>query len=283
MDNIDIRLDSHRTIYVPDLTGKEIHRFYRENFNYIFYNVFTNKSLAYLISDNVTKPFETVYLPPKPLSLDFTIYFSKGKDGNSSTLMFDVHGLSNYIVLKDMEELLSEIRWNIDFEEAIDIIRDNTSLDEDYIRSHIESYEVLFNNSLRPIYFVKKSTNIDEYYSIYIHAILFADTGKLIVERVKVPLAGSLGSNTSLPENDYDIGNDTSDSINQIPSMSSTIPTVQSSPHTNIFNTTNVADEFNTVGKEMPINMDYIYIILITVIAIVMVVLVRHYYKAFYK
>jgi len=283
LDNIGIRLNSHRTIYVPDLTGKEVYRFYRENFNYIFYNVFTNKSLAYLISDNVTKPFETVYLPPKPLSLDFTIYFSKGKDGNSSTLMFDVHGLSNYVVLKDMEELLSEIRWNIDFEEAIDIIHDNTSLDEDYIRSHIESYEVLFNNSLRPIYFVKKSTNIGEYYSVYVHAILFADTGKLIVERVKVPLAGSLGSNTSLPENDYGIGNDTSDSVNQIPSMSSTTPTIQSSPHTNIFNTTNVADKFNTVGKEMPINMDYMYIILITVIAIIMVVLVKHYYKAFYK
>ena len=283
LDNIDIRLDSHRTIYVPDLTDKEVYRFYRENFNYIFYNVFTNKSLAYLISDNVTKPFETVYLPPKPLSLDFTIYFSKGKDGNSSTLMFDVHGLSNYIVLKDMEELLSEIRWNIDFEEAIDIIRDNTSLDEDYIRSHIESYEVLFNNSLRPIYFVKKSTNIDEYYSIYIHAILFADTGKLIIERVKVPLAGSLGSNTSLPENDYGMGNDTSNSVNQIPNISSTTPTIQSSPHTNIFCTTNVAGGFNTVGKDMSINMDYIYIVLIAVIAIIMVVLVRHYYKAFYK
>ena len=156
MDNIGIRLYSHRTIYVPDLTSKEVYRFYIENFNYIFYNVFTNKSLAYLISDNVTKPFETAYLPPKPLSLNFTIYFNKGKDGNSSTLMFDVHGLSNYIVLKDMEELLSEIRWNINLEEAIDIIQDNMSLDEDYIRSHIESYEVLFNNSLRHIYFIKR-------------------------------------------------------------------------------------------------------------------------------
>ena len=282
LDNVGIRLNSHRTIYVPDLTGKEVYRFYIENFNYIFYNVFTNKSLAYLISDNVTKPFETAYLPPKSLSLDFTIYFGKGKDSNSSTLMFDVHGLSNYVVLKDMEELLSEIRWNIDFEEAIDVIQDNTSLDEDYIRSHIESYEVLFNNSVMPIYFVKKSTNVNEYYDIYIHAILFADTGKLIVERVKVPLAGSLGSNTSLPENDYGIGNDTSDSVNQIPSMSTT-PIIQSSSHTNISYTTNAADEFNTVGNEMPINMDYIYIILIVVIAIIVVVLVRHYYKAFYK
>lgn len=282
LDNVGIRLNSHRTIYVPDLTGKEVYRFYIENFNYIFYDVFTNKSLAYLISDNVTKSFETAYFPPKSLSLDFTIYFGKGKDSNSSTLMFDVHGLSNYVVLKDMEELLSEIRWNIDFEEAIDIIQDNTSLDEDYIRSHIESYEVLFNNSVRPIYFVKKSTNVNEYYDIYIHAILFADTGKLIVERVKVPLAGSLGSNTSLLENDYGIGNDTSDSVNQIPSMSTT-PIIQSSSHTNISYTTNAADEFNTVGNEMPINMDYIYIILIVVIAIIVVVLVRHYYKAFYK
>ncbi len=167
LDNVGIRLNSHRTIYVPDLTGKEVYRFYIENFNYIFYDVFTNKSLAYLISDNVTKSFETAYLPPKSLSLDFTIYFGKGKNSNSSTLMFDVHGLSNYVVLKDMEELLSEIRWNIDFEEAIDIIQDNTSLDEDYIRSHIDSYEVLFNNSVRPIYFVKKSTNVNEYYDIY--------------------------------------------------------------------------------------------------------------------
>lgn len=55
---------------------------------------------------------------------------------------------------------------------------------------------------------------------------MFVDTGKLIVERVKVPLADSLGSNTSLPENDYDIGNDTSNSVNQIPSMSSTTPTI---------------------------------------------------------
>ena len=102
------------------------------------------------------------------------------------------------------------------------------------------------------------------------------------MERVKVPLAGSLGSNTSLPENDYGIGNDTSDFVNQIPSMSTT-PIIQSSSHTNISYTTNAADEFSTVGNEMPINMDYIYIILIVVIAIIVVVLVRHYYKAFYK